>query len=103
MAVQTYAAASRRIVDRHDRPIALPAVVTARAERCRDLLRAVVERVGVRVHFGWNKHHAGRIWAHPHSLMISTGADTAAHARTPVLAVVGTDIGEAVATGQLAL
>ena len=86
------AAALLRGPNGHARAEGLSAIVAARTKRCRDVLRAVVNRVWIswmrRRNYRRNRRHVSPIRPAAESLMIYARGNTASLAWCPIVAVI---------------
>src|SRR5205823_11821231 len=101
MAMQSNATAGRRIINWDDRAVSVAAVVASRAECGGHILRAVIQRVRIKRMQDERTRASFRIWTHTHALVVDTRGDAAADRRSPVLAVIITDVRQRIAAGKL--
>src|SRR5689334_1761041 len=92
MTMQSNAATRRRIINRNDRSKRVTAIVAPRAERSRHVLRTIINRVRIQRVLNQRGGAGFRVWTNAHSGMINAAADSPAHRRAPILAIIVTEI-----------
>ena len=101
MAVQSYATAGRRIVNRHDRTKSVTAVVAATAKGGPNILRAIIDRVLIKRML--NERSGSRRWIRTdaHAFVIDATRDPATNCRNPIFTVIVADVGDTVTACEL--